>query len=178
MEKTLHDGDSVTLDDIEFKVVAAPFHSPDSLIFEFKEENGYPFLFTGDTVCLGGIGYCPEDQVDSLYSLIYDRLLNYPDETCIFHGHENGEQMLQFALTIESNNHTAKDLRWGLRRTLLKARNKPGTPTCIHDEKMVNPFFRCNEASVKEATGEQDPKRVFAELVRRRNAYFSKRWMK
>ena len=66
MEKTLHDGDSVTLDDIEFKVVAAPFHSPDSLIFEFKEENGYPFLFTGDTVCLGGIGYCPEDQVDSL----------------------------------------------------------------------------------------------------------------
>ena len=178
MEKALHDGNSVTLDDIEFKVLAAPSHSPDSLIFEFTEESGYPFLFTGDTISLGGVGYCPEDQVDSLYSLIYDRLLNYPDETCIFHGHENGEQMLQFALTIEPTNQMAKDLRWGLRRTLLKARNKPGTPTCIHDETLVNPFFRCNEPSVKEATGEQDPKRVFAELVKRRNAYFMKRWMK
>ncbi len=147
MEKVLNDGDTVELDDISFKVIAAPCHSPDSLIYEFTEENGFPFLFTGDTVCMGGVGYVPEENAQSLYSLIYDKLMNYPDETCIFHGHENGEEMLRFALTIEPKNADAKNLRWGVKHTLLKARSKPSTPTCLHDEKLVNPFFRvcCGE---------------------------------
>ena len=178
MERTLRDGDEVTLEDMEFKAIAAPSHRPDSLLFEFTEETGFPFLFTGDVIGLGGVGYCPEDQIDALYSLIYDKLINYPDETCIFHGHENGEKMLEFAVSIEPKNQMARDLKWGLKRTLLKARSVPGTPSCIHDEKLVNPFFRCNEASVKEKIGEQDPKKVFAELVRRNNAFFKRRWMK
>lgn len=78
MERTLRDGDEVTLEDMEFKAIAAPSHSPDSLLFEFTEETGFPFLFTGDVIGLGGVGYCPEDQIDALYSLIYDKLINYP----------------------------------------------------------------------------------------------------
>ena len=178
MERILKDGDAVQLDEFSFKVIGAPSHSPDSLIYEFTEENGYPFLFTGDSINMGGVGYVLEDQIDSLYHLIYDVLMNYPDETCIFHGHENPEQMLKFGKTIEPSNRDIKNLHWAVKRTLLKAKNKPGTPTCLHDEKLVNPFFRVFEPTVQATLGESDPKKAFAELVRRRNAYFKKRWMK
>ena len=127
---------------------------------------------------MGGVGYVLEDQIDSLYHLIYDVLMNYPDETCLFHGHENAEQMLKFGRTIEPSNKDIKNLHWAVKRTLLKAKNKPGTPTCLHDEKLVNPFFRVFEPTVQATLGESDPKKAFAELVRRRNAFFKKRWMK
>lgn len=166
------------MDDISFKVLAAPSHSPDSLIYEFKEDNGYPFLFSGDSINMGGVGYVQEDQIESLYSLIYDVLMNYPEETCIFHGHENAEQMLKFGKTIEPKNKNIRDMLYSLKRSLLKAKNKPGTPTCLHDEKLINPFFRVFEPTVQQTLGESDPRKAFAELVRRRNAYFHKRWMK
>ena len=178
MERTLHDNEVVTLDDMEFKVIETPSHSPDSLIYEFTEEIGYPVLFTGDTVMLGGIGYCPEENIDAFYSLIYDRLMNYPDETCIFHGHEWNDKNLKFAQKIEPSNKWIREMRSSMRQGLLKSRSRPGTPTSLHDEKMVNPFFRCNEQIIKEMVGESDPKKVFAELVRKRNDFFKRRWMK
>ena len=45
-------------------------------------------------------------------------------------------------MSIEPTNADAKNLRWGIKHTLLKSRSKPATPTCLHDEKLVNPFFR------------------------------------
>ena len=59
---------------------------------------------------MGGVGYVQEDQIESLYSLIYDVLMNYPEETCIFHGHENAEQMLKFGKTIEPQNKNIRDM--------------------------------------------------------------------
>ena len=104
--------------------------------------DGYPLLFTGDTISLGGVGYIPEDQIDAFYSFIYDVILKYPEDTCIFHGHENADRCIKFALTLDPKNDKLKLLKWGLRHTLLKAKNKPNTPTCIHDELAINPFFR------------------------------------
>lgn len=150
METLVKDGDTIELEDIAFKTISAPFHSPDSMIYEFREKNDIPFLFTGDTICLGGVGYIMEDQIDALYSFIYDFLVNYPEETCIFHGHENADRMLKFALTLDPKNERLKLLKFGLHRSLLKAKNKPNTPTCLHDEMVINPFFRvqtigCND---------------------------------
>ena len=66
----------------------------------------------------------------------------YPEETCFFTGHENAQQTLKFALSLDPKNEQLKLLQWGVRHTLLKSKNKPSTPTCLHDEMLVNPFFR------------------------------------
>lgn len=142
METVLKDGETVELNDMSFKAIKAPFHSPDSLIYEFREKNDIPFMFTGDTICLGGVGYVLEDQIDTLYSFIYDFLINYPEETCFFHGHENAQDTLKFALTLEPKNEKLKLMHWSMRHTLLKPKNKPNTPTCLHDEMVLNPFFK------------------------------------
>ena len=57
VETLLKDGDTIELDDLSFKAISVPFHSPDSLIYEFREKNDIPFMFMGDTICLGGVGY-------------------------------------------------------------------------------------------------------------------------
>lgn len=142
VETLLKDGDTIELEDLSFKAISVPFHSPDSFIYEFREKNDIPFMFMGDTICLGGVGYVLEDQIDTLYSFIYDVLMNYPEETCFFTGHENAQQTLKFALSLDPKNEQLKLLQWGVRHTLLKSKNKPSTPTCLHDEMLVNPFFR------------------------------------
>jgi glyoxylase-like metal-dependent hydrolase (beta-lactamase superfamily II) len=84
------DGDTVTVGDCSLEVIHLVGHTPGSIALLYREPDGIPHLFTGDSLFPGGIGNTHEDPV-AFRSLIgdverklFDRL---PDETWFYPGH-------------------------------------------------------------------------------------------
>lgn len=62
-----------------------------------------PFLFCGDTLFIGGCGRLLGGSAEQLFYSI-QKLINLPNETLVFCGHEYTEQNLKFAKYIEPEN--------------------------------------------------------------------------
>jgi glyoxylase-like metal-dependent hydrolase (beta-lactamase superfamily II) len=84
------DGDVVRVGDCALEVIHLVGHTPGSIALLYREPDGIPHLFTGDSLFPGGVGNTHEDPV-AFRSLIgdverklFDRL---PDETWFYPGH-------------------------------------------------------------------------------------------
>ena len=80
----LKDGDSIDLDDLHFKVLYTPGHSPDGISIY-----GQGVVFSGDTLFNYGVGRtdfpgCSEEQ---LFTGIKNKLYVLPDDTVVYPGH-------------------------------------------------------------------------------------------
>jgi hydroxyacylglutathione hydrolase len=80
----LNDGDSIDIDDLHFKVLYTPGHSPDGISIY-----GQGVVFSGDTLFNHGIGRtdfpgCSEEQ---LFVAIKNKLYVLPDDTVVYPGH-------------------------------------------------------------------------------------------
>lgn len=86
LEKTLKDGDHITLGDIDLEVLFTPGHSAGGLCFYAAREQA---LFCGDTLFAGSIGRTdlPGGDYATLIGSIRDKLLCLPDETVVYPGH-------------------------------------------------------------------------------------------
>ena len=86
LEKTLKDGDHITLGDIDLEVLFTPGHSAGGLCFYAAREQA---LFCGDTLFAGSIGRTdlPGGDYATLIGSIHDKLLCLPDETVVYPGH-------------------------------------------------------------------------------------------
>lgn len=86
LEKTLKDGDHITLGDIDLEVLFTPGHSAGGLCFYAAREQA---LFCGDTLFAGSIGRTdlPGGDYATLIDSIRDKLLCLPDETVVYPGH-------------------------------------------------------------------------------------------
>ena len=86
LEKTLKDGDHITLGDIDLEVLFTPGHSAGGLCFYAAREQA---LFCGDTLFAGSIGRTdlPGGDYATLSGSIRDKLLCLPDETVVYPGH-------------------------------------------------------------------------------------------
>jgi glyoxylase-like metal-dependent hydrolase (beta-lactamase superfamily II) len=86
--RTVTDGDSISLEGLELKVIATPGHTQGgiSLLLLQPEEN---ILFTGDTLFCQGIGRTdfPGASEDVLLSSIKDKLFVLPDTITVYPGH-------------------------------------------------------------------------------------------
>lgn len=84
---TVKDGDTITIGDIELKVIHTPGHSPGGISLY---TDGY--VLTGDTLFVGGVGRT-DIAGASWEVLIYSirkKLLSLPDETVVLPGHNYG----------------------------------------------------------------------------------------
>jgi glyoxylase-like metal-dependent hydrolase (beta-lactamase superfamily II) len=84
------EGEVVNVGDCELEVIHLVGHTPGSIALLYREPDGIPHLFTGDSLFPGGVGNTREDPV-AFRSLIgdverklFDRL---PDETWFYPGH-------------------------------------------------------------------------------------------
>ena len=86
LEKTLKDGDHITLGEIDLEVLFTPGHSAGGLCFYAAREQA---LFCGDTLFAGSIGRTdlPGGDYATLIDSIRDKLLCLPDETVVYPGH-------------------------------------------------------------------------------------------
>jgi glyoxylase-like metal-dependent hydrolase (beta-lactamase superfamily II) len=80
----LSDGDSVDIDDLHFKVLFTPGHSPDEISLY-----GHGMLFSGDTLFNAGIGRTdfPGCSYEQLEHSIQTKLYTLPDDTVVYPGH-------------------------------------------------------------------------------------------
>jgi glyoxylase-like metal-dependent hydrolase (beta-lactamase superfamily II) len=85
----LRDGDEVTVGDASLEIIALRGHTPGSVAALYRDPDGVPHLFTGDSLFPGGIGktWSPEDfdtLLDEVTTKLFDRL---PDDTWFYPGH-------------------------------------------------------------------------------------------
>jgi glyoxylase-like metal-dependent hydrolase (beta-lactamase superfamily II) len=88
LDRTLIDGEVLTVGELAVEVLHVPGHTPGSLLY-LVQGASRPHLFSGDTLFPGGHGRTttPEDHeriMDGLEARVFDRL---PDETSVYPGH-------------------------------------------------------------------------------------------
>lgn len=83
-ERTLSDGEVLSLGDMEFRVIHTPGHSPGGICLLIEDR-----LIVGDTLFAGSIGRTdlPGGNHEQLISNIKDKLLVLPDTTRVYPGH-------------------------------------------------------------------------------------------
>ena len=141
----LADGERMTLPHfgIEFEVFAIPGHTRTHIAFY-----GAGMLFCGDTLFAAGCGRLfegtPRQMFDSL-----DRLMQLPDDTAVYCGHEYTLANIRFARSADPGNPALRELE--SRAQALRAEDKPTLPSNIGQEKATNPFVRCNKPELMAA---------------------------
>jgi glyoxylase-like metal-dependent hydrolase (beta-lactamase superfamily II) len=98
VDERLNDGDEITVGDLSLSIIALRGHTPGSIAVLYRDPQGVPHLFTGDSLFPGGVGKTtsPADftsLVDDVENRVFAKL---PDETWFYPGHGNdstlGEQ--------------------------------------------------------------------------------------
>ena len=133
-EADLSDGARIGLDAGEILIVHTPGHTEDSLCFYTGKA-----LIAGDTLFNGTIGNCFSGDLAGFYRSV-KRLMEFPDETLVFAGHDYVRDSLAFARRLEPENRAIDAFR---------ARYDPQhVVSTIAEEKRINPYFRFNEPGI------------------------------
>ena len=91
VDERLQHGDTIDVGDVTLEIIGLRGHTPGSVAVLYRDPEGVPHLFTGDSLFPGGVGktWSPEDFVsliDDVEQRIFDVL---PDETWFYPGHGN-----------------------------------------------------------------------------------------
>lgn len=133
-----------------------------------------PALFSGDTLFNAGAGNCHNGgHPEELYQTFVKQLVNLPDATRIYPGHDYLSNNLEFTINREPQNTKAKQL---LAETT-QQNPHDAFVTTLALEKEVNTFFRLQSSSLISTLRDAfpslpqnpDPKEVFLRLRELRN---------
>ena len=130
----LSDGVRIGLDAGETLIIHTPGHTEDSLCFYTGKA-----LIAGDTLFNGTIGNCFSGDLAGFYGSV-KRLMEFPDETLVYAGHDYVRDSLAFARRLEPENRAIDAFR---------ARYDPQhVVSTLAEEKKINPYFRFNEPGI------------------------------
>lgn len=89
VSKALHDGDQIAVGQLTINALHTPGHTDDSYCFVL-EDRGQVYAFTGDTLLIRSTGRTDFQNGDAAtqYHSIFNRLLQLPDETWVYPGHD------------------------------------------------------------------------------------------
>ena len=136
LDRTVADGDTVTLGGHRAMVIETPGHTLGHVVFHFAEAG---LLFSGDTLFAMGCGRLFEGTPAQMFDALR-RLAELPDGTDVYCGHEYTQSNGRYALTVEPNNAALATRMAEV--DLLRARGEPTIPTTIGLERATNPFLR------------------------------------
>ena len=91
VDERLKHGDELTVGDVSLSIIGLRGHTPGSIAVLYRDPEGVPHLFTGDSLFPGGVGRTetPENfrsLIDDVEERIFAEL---PDETWFYPGHGN-----------------------------------------------------------------------------------------
>jgi glyoxylase-like metal-dependent hydrolase (beta-lactamase superfamily II) len=89
VDERLNHGDTIDVGDVTLEIIGLRGHTPGSVAVLYRDPEGGPHLFTGDSLFPGGVGktWAPEDftsLIDDVEQRIFGTL---PDETWFYPGH-------------------------------------------------------------------------------------------
>jgi glyoxylase-like metal-dependent hydrolase (beta-lactamase superfamily II) len=89
VDERLHHGDTLTVGDATLQIIALRGHTPGSVAVLYRDPDGIPHLFTGDSLFPGGVGKTASpDAFASLIDDVESRVFaTLPDETWFYPGH-------------------------------------------------------------------------------------------
>jgi len=166
IESLVNEGTPLAFSGRPITVMAVPGHTAHDVAYFVPGVNA---VFTGDTLFAGGCGRLFGADAATMWASLC-RLRALPDETCVYGGHDYTLDNLQFAADLEPHN-AAVAAR--LRQHLARGSVGPSAPSTIAEERLTNPFFRCDTpelmATVK--LPHASPAAVFAEVRRRKDRW-------
>lgn len=133
---------------ISFRVLHIPGHTLGAIAYIAED-----CVFTGDTLFAGGCGRLFEGTPAMMHESLNVKLAALPDTTRVFFGHEYTESNLRFAAHVEpSNAAIAEKAR---RVTALRSSGQWTTPSTLGEEKLTNPFMRCDSVEIQQSVASQ-----------------------
>ena len=83
----IEDGHILTIGAIEVQCILTPGHTPGCQSFRYKN-----IMITGDAIFIDGCGRCdlPGGDARVMYQTLYNIVMNWPDNTLLFTGHNYG----------------------------------------------------------------------------------------
>jgi hydroxyacylglutathione hydrolase len=151
------EGMPITLGSIDstFTVGEIPGHTLDHIFYYCR-----PWLFSGDTLFNGGCGYLFEGTYKQLFTSL-NRLAALPEGTELYCTHEYTLNNLRFALELEPDNQELSNYFDFCSKQ--REHNLPTLPCTIKTQLAINPFLRCDQPAVIQASKQssEDPVAVF-----------------
>ncbi|MEV5537877.1 MBL fold metallo-hydrolase [Saccharopolyspora shandongensis] len=88
-DRLVEQGDTIELGESQLSVIHLRGHTPGSIALLYRDPNGYPHLFTGDSLFPGGVGKTSSPEnfrslIDDVENRIFAEL---PDDTWFYPGH-------------------------------------------------------------------------------------------
>jgi glyoxylase-like metal-dependent hydrolase (beta-lactamase superfamily II) len=89
VDERLSHGDTITVGDLSLEIIGLRGHTPGSIAVLYRDPEGTPHLFTGDSLFPGGVGKTSSPEnftslMDDVERRVFDVL---PDETWFYPGH-------------------------------------------------------------------------------------------
>jgi hydroxyacylglutathione hydrolase len=125
---------SLEIEGESIRVIPTPGHTPDSICLYLDG-----ILLSGDTLFNGKVGRCFTGDVRGFFKSI-SALVELPDDTLVYAGHDYVEEYLDFARAIEPGNDCIEEYA---------SRYDPGhVVATLGEEKLVDPFLRLSAPGV------------------------------
>ena len=142
----LNDGDAVEVLGLRFEVIDVPGHTSGHIAyFHAGSASMAPILFCGDTLFSGGCGRLFEGTPAEMHTSL-SRLAALPGNTRVCCAHEYTLSNLKFARAVEpANTALHQYIAWC---EATRASGQPTLPSSIALERDINPFMRCDQATV------------------------------
>jgi hydroxyacylglutathione hydrolase len=143
LTQPLRDGMEVMLSHmkLKFTILEIPGHTLGHIAYYAPG-----ILFCGDTLFAGGCGRLFEGTAKQLYTSL-KKLSNLPDTTKVYCTHEYTLSNLRFASQVEPHNeHINQRLEDNIQ---LVSQGAATLPSLLKDERLTNPFLRCDSPEIK-----------------------------
>ncbi|MHA6300257.1 hydroxyacylglutathione hydrolase [Devosia sp. CAU 1758] len=160
LDELVGDGDTITLGETRFAVMATPGHTLGHVVF-YNQAGGH--LFSADALFSLGVGRMFEGTPGPMWEGL-KRLRALPDATLVYCGHEYTQGNARFALSIDPGN-AALQARAG-EVDALRVAGRPTIPFNLGEDKRANPFLRADAPELARHYGLEgaNPAEVFAAI--------------
>ena len=102
-------------------------------------------LFSGDTLFACGCGRLFEGTPAQMHASL-TKLAQLPGATRVYCGHEYTLANIKFAQAAEATN--TELVKWEAAANALRAKGEPTLPSTLAQERLANPFLRCDQPAV------------------------------
>jgi len=150
-------GDEIAVGSVKISCLFTPCHTSGHICYHIDtndHKTQKPFVFTGDTLFIGGCGRFFEGTADQMHHALQTLGALHPD-TLVFCGHEYTVANLKFVLSVDPNNKQAQEKLAAAER--MRAAKLGTVPSLIHEENSYNVFMRCKDPTIQAAVGATSP---------------------
>lgn len=161
------DGDRFDFAGHPVEVIGTPGHTAGHICYYLPADK---LLFAADTLFALGCGRLFERSAKDMWASL-SKLLELPDDTQVYFGHEYTLSNGKFAVTVDPENTPLRDRVKEIEATL--AAGGHTAPTTLGIERHTNPFLRPDDTAIRKHLGMEKAEdwEVFGEIRARKDKF-------